>query len=243
MTILSLETLRQQITQQESQLQALRRELKARQARLASLTSRKKGLQAQLQEVEREIAALARGAKAATQVAAPKPAKAKPAQHPAGKKHTVSLAKLIVTILREAGQPSTVRELAAEAKRRGFRSTSRNFNKRVQNRVYELKKRRIVAPASGQPGYVLRGTPARMRLKPSPAKTGKPRAQPTLREVLTQILQRSPKPLGARELAEAALKAGYRTTSKNLINAVWVTTGRMNNLEHVPGKGYRLRKG
>src|SRR5262249_31704180 len=145
--------------------------LEARQARLASLTSRKKGLQAQLQQVEKEIAALAKGV---TTAAAPKPAQAKAAvaPRPAEGKHPGSLADLIVTILREAGPPRTVRDLAPEARRRGFHSASRDFRKQVQNRVYDLKIKRLIAPASGQPGYVLRGTPAKPGSKTAPAKIG-----------------------------------------------------------------------
>src|SRR5262249_33960494 len=239
MATLSLAALRKHIVHQQSQLQALRKELEARQARLASLTNRKKGLQAQLQQVEKEIAALARGV---TTVAAPKPAQAKAtvARRPAPGKHPASLADLIVVILREAGRPRPVRELAAEAKRRGVPSASRDFRQQVQNRVYDLKIKRLIAPASGQPGYVLRGTPAKVGPNTS---TGKSREQPTLREVVTQILAKVPKPLTRGQLAAEALKAGYRSKSKDLANVIGVQATMMSNVEHVRGEGFRLRKG
>src|SRR5262249_23713807 len=169
-------------------------------------------------------------------------AKATVARRPAPGKHPASLADLIVVILREAGRPRTVRELAAEARRRGFHSASRDFRKQVQNRVYDLKIKRVIAPASGQPGYVLRGTPAKPGPQTAPAKIGKPREQPTLREVLTQILGRSRKPLTRGQLAAEALKAGYRSQSKDLANVIGVEANKMANVEHVTGEGFRLRK-
>src|SRR5437667_248026 len=139
MTTLSLEALRKQIAQQESQLQVLRKELEARQARLASLTNRKKGLQTQLQQVENEITALARGARTAT--------------------------------------------------------------------------------------------------------TGTPREQPTLRELVTHILRKSRTPMTRGELAVEAIKAGHRTSSKNLANVIGTEIKKRSHIEHVAGEGYRLKKG
>jgi len=68
-------------------------------------------------------------------------------------------------------------------------------------------------------------------------------AQPPLRQVLTNLLQKSRKPLSAAELAKRARAAGYRTNSAKFSNVVWAMLGEMDNLERVPGQGYRFKKG
>jgi len=74
------------------------------------------------------------------------------------------------------------------------------------------------------------------------AKPSRRRNQPSLREVLTSILKNSRKPLSGSELAERALAAGYQTTSTKFVDSVWTALGQMDNVEHVPQKGYRLKK-
>jgi hypothetical protein len=66
--------------------------------------------------------------------------------------------------------------------------------------------------------------------------------QPPLREVLTKLLQKSTKLLSGSELAEQALAAGYRTNSKKFVGVVSAALTEMGNVEHVPEKGYRLKK-
>jgi hypothetical protein len=44
-------------------------------------------------------------------------------------------------------------------------------------------------------------------------------------------------------LAEEALKAGYKTTSKRFVDTIWTMLGTMNNVENVKGQGYRLKRG
>src|SRR5207248_965740 len=66
-----------------------------------------------------------------------------------------SLTNLIVTLLREAGRPLTVKELGQEIMRRGFQSQSRNFPKMLAVRTRELKLKGILRRAVGQPGFVL----------------------------------------------------------------------------------------
>jgi hypothetical protein len=66
-----------------------------------------------------------------------------------------SLPGLIVTILREAGRPLTVMQLAEGAKRRGFRSSSGDFPRMLAVRARELKRKGILQGAVGQPGFVL----------------------------------------------------------------------------------------
>src|SRR5689334_1710010 len=63
--------------------------------------------------------------------------------------------RLIVTLLREARRPLTVKELSQEMKRRGFQSQSSNFSKMLANRARELKRKGVLRGAVGQPGYVL----------------------------------------------------------------------------------------
>ena len=74
------------------------------------------------------------------------------------------------------------------------------------------------------------------------AKPGRRGGQPPLRVVLTGILRSSRKPLSGSELAEQALAAGYQSGSKKFVDTVWAMLGQMDNVEHVPEKGYRLKK-
>jgi hypothetical protein len=64
----------------------------------------------------------------------------------------------------------------------------------------------------------------------------------TLREVLTNLLKKSNRLLSGRELAEQAQAAGYRSNSAKFADVVWTMLGQMDNVEHVPGKGYRFNK-
>jgi hypothetical protein len=66
--------------------------------------------------------------------------------------------------------------------------------------------------------------------------------QVPLRVLLTPILRKIGKPITSEELAGEVLKTGYRTTSKQLPNVVRAALSLMNNVEHVPGKGYRLKR-
>jgi hypothetical protein len=59
---------------------------------------------------------------------------------------------------------------------------------------------------------------------------------------LTELLRKSRRPLTARALAEQVLAAGYQTQSQSLTNVVWVALGKLENVENVPGQGYRLKK-
>jgi hypothetical protein len=63
-----------------------------------------------------------------------------------------------------------------------------------------------------------------------------------LRELVLELLRKNNRPMAAREVAEQALAAGYRTTSKDFTNVVWVALGRLNEVENLPGGGYRLKK-
>jgi uncharacterized protein YhaN len=160
-----------------------------------------------------------------------------------------SLPELIVILLREAGRPLTVKELGQEIKRRGFRSQSSNFPKMLAVRVRELKRKGVLRGAVGQSGFVLaQPTNGKMQkdAQPVPRNT-KSRQQKSvkqlpLREVLTQILKKSTKPMTGSRLAAEAVKAGYHSTSKNFVKVVWVAMSNLKNVEHVPNRGYRLKK-
>jgi hypothetical protein len=160
-----------------------------------------------------------------------------------------SLTSLVVTLLREAGRPLTVKELGQELKRRGFQSKSRNFPKMLGVRTRELKLKGVLRPAVGRPGFVLapstsgkrqhQAPPVQRGSKSQPQKSGKQRP---LREVLIQILKKSTTPLTGSALAAEALKAGYHSTSKNFVDVVWVAMSNLKNVERVPNQGYRLKK-
>jgi DNA repair exonuclease SbcCD ATPase subunit len=66
--------------------------------------------------------------------------------------------------------------------------------------------------------------------------------QPSLRELVTNILKVSRKPVSARELAEQILASGYHSDSKKFVKVVSIMLWKIDNVEHVPDQGYRLKK-
>ncbi|HTU23289.1 MAG TPA: hypothetical protein VMG10_34965 [Gemmataceae bacterium] len=74
------------------------------------------------------------------------------------------------------------------------------------------------------------------------AKPGRRGRQTPLRVVLTNLLKKSHQPLSGSELAKRALKAGYKTTSEKFVDSVWTMLAQMDNVEHLPQQGYRLKK-
>ena len=269
MPTLSLDAIQQHIAQRDTELQALRRDLEARRSRLQSLTQRKEELQAKLREIQAEMAAVAAGTKrphAATPKAAPK--KPAPQASAAGKANQPSLASVIVGVIRSAGRPLTAKHLAQEVKRQGFKTTSADFTKVVETRLWDLKHRGLVRRAPDQSGYILapsangpvaKAGTAKSTSPKTPAKTAKRKApvapavppamgskaasRVPLHVVLTQILQKQSRPMTGTELAQEALKAGYLTSSKNFSQSVWTALGLMKNVENVKGQGYRLKRG
>jgi len=147
----------------------------------------------------------------------------------------------------------TVRELTKEARRRGFRTKSKDFAKNVESRCYDLQKRGLVRHPIGQPGYML--TPAATQTNlpvPSNSKrrisTTKPMRSSTagatanqlpLNQVLVNILANSREPLPAKELARRVLESGYQTKSKQFLDVIWVALGKLKNVQNVPGVGWR----
>jgi len=275
-----LNDLARHISNQEAELQKLRREFEDRQRKLASLTQRKEALQTQLRQIEVETAALVAGAPRKTSDPRSKPTKAakgRPARNskghsakpPAPSKNStgnvgLTLPHLIVRIIQEARGPLSVSQIAKEALRRGFTSSSGNFQKMVAIRVHELRRKGALRPADGQAGFVLGksssnkaastrssaltkksssdGTPAGWK-NSKPSQGNHQGEQPSLRSVLTTLLERSKGPLLVRDLAKRALATGYHSASKDFENVVQVTIGRIDGIVNVPGKGYRLKKG
>jgi len=269
MPTLSLDAIEQRIAQRHAELQRLRRDLEARRSRLQALTQRKEELQAKLREIEAEMAAVTTGSKR-PQAALPKAAPKKPTPHPstAGKANQPSLASEIVAVIRSASRPLTTKQLAQGVKRRGFKTTSADFTKVVETRLWDLKKQGLIQRAPDQSGYTLapsangpapKAGVAKTASPKTPAKTAKHKAHAApsvppatggkaanrlpLHVVLTQILQKQSRPVTGGELAQKALEAGYLTSSKNFAQSVWTALGLMKNVENVKGQGYRLKRG
>jgi hypothetical protein len=282
MSAVSLTDLQQQIAARERELKALRQELESRQGHLTELTRRKEELQRQLQQVEKEITALAAttpSEKERPQTAAPStPPPPKPA---ASVKEQPRLGELILTMLRETKEPMTARQLSEEARRRGFQPIGRDPVKSVEARLQDLKNKGSVRRAANRPGYILapvgNGTskPSSKPTLPAQASTAKTSAkpvkkepaakkpsakgsstsgaakttkagsrgeQPSLRAVLTGILKNSRKLLSGSELAERARAAGYQGGGEKFVESVWSMLGKMDNVEHLRGQGYRLKR-
>jgi hypothetical protein len=258
-TAIPLRDLAQRIHNQQAELEKLRQEYKARQTQMRELTRRKEQLQAQLRQVDAELRGLDEG-----HAAAPKPATAvRAATKPAT---GVSLAQLVVRIVTNAAGPIPLRELTREVERQKYPTTSSNLFGLVEKRVSELVKKGLLRRAKNHLGVLPPQRPEASAGKPKALKaTIKPkkpatvaqhgaRATPTtspvvskdgqsLHAIVTQVLAKSPHPLSARELATRVLRTGYKTESKDFTNLIWSGIGKMANIENVPGKGYRLKKG
>jgi hypothetical protein len=101
--------------------------------------------------------------------------------------------------------------------------------------------------ASGQPRYILapsaNGTSKEGKAAKSVLAAKKRQGeQPSLRDLLTNLLKKPSKPQLGSELAEQVLAAGYQSNSKNFINTVLARLTTMENVGHLLGKGYRLRR-
>jgi hypothetical protein len=256
-TTLPLDNLTKRIAQHEAELERLRQEYEARQARLAELARQREGLQGQLRQVEADIQAVTQGQApraAATQtakVSPARPAKLVPALSP-------KLADALVEVAREANRPMTARELGEQLVLRKFPTNSGNITNLVQNRLTDLVKRGVFRRIEGQPGVVL-AKPGEVKKATAPkahrngkatkakpaAPTAKPamrKGQPSLRSLLTGLLQKSSQPVAARDLAEQVLATGYKTKSKNFTDVVWTALGQMKEAENVKGQGWRFKK-
>ncbi len=98
---------------------------------------------------------------------------------------------------------------------------------------------------------------AQKAVKPAAAKSAKNIAKPAsakmaaaapmnalpLTAVITKILSQSAEPIPARELGARVLATGYQTQSKDFTNVIWVAVSKLDNVENIAGRGYRLKKG
>jgi hypothetical protein len=256
--VLPLQDLSRKINEHRSQLDQLRQEYETRQAKLAELTQQQQALRAQLRQVDAQIKAVKEGGPASEPASAPVPSPAQSEERP-------TLGGLLMEVVSAAAGPVTVAQLAKEVKRRKFPTKSKDIPRLVATRVKELVEKGIFRRASGQPGVVATGQsgsvtttapkpPTRRGHAKAATAAGKSSPQgdngkaastgsrSSLRAVLAKLLGKSKRPMAARELAEQALAGGYHTESKNLTNAVWTALGRTDNVENVPGKGYRLKR-
>jgi len=266
MPAMSLEELNRQIAQRERELKALRQELESRRDHYTALTRRKEQLLSQLRQVESEIAALGTSPPEPTKPS--KSASPKPAPQGPQSKDRPRLSELILGVLRESGKAMTARQLSEEVRRHGFPLSGNNPVKSVESRLQEMKQKHLVQRATGQPGYILASSASNTKSeKPktsapapkldhkaatkqarptSPIKTGPTNQQGkplSLRQALTNVLKnKSGKLLSGSELADLVLASGYKTQSTKFKDAVWSMLGQMDNVEHVKGKGYRLKK-
>jgi hypothetical protein len=277
-TATPLETLAQQITRQQRELEALRQEYETRQTRLTDLTRRKEELTAQLQQVEADIRATMQDSSqrraavptnapqaqpAPRTPATPSPARSAPPVPQPPSPRAQTLPALLVEIVRQATEPVTVKQLAEEVVRRKFPTTTGNLRKLVGIKVGLLVNKGLLRRAPDQAGVLpakrapgLKTTPGNVtpaaktrntngrgdRKTMPPAKADGQSKPLSLRATLADVLAKSRRPLAARELAEQALASGYTTKSKNFIDVIWVALGQMDNVENVPGKGWRLIK-
>jgi hypothetical protein len=251
-TTLPLNDLTRQIAQRQAELERLRQEHEARQARLADLSRQREALKAQLRQVEADIQAVTKGQAAGA--AAPTEG-TRAAARP-------KLADALVEVLREVNRAMTARQLGEELTRRNFPTTSGDITNLVQNRLSDLVKKGVLRRAKGRRGVRLpraaapspkaaaakKAAPARAAARKTkaaspPPKAGFRKGQPSLRSLLTELLQKSKKPVPARDLAEQVLATGYKTKSKNFTDVVWTALGQLKNVENVKGLGWRLKKG
>lgn len=259
-----LQNLVNRIHQHEAELARLRQEFEARQSQLSKLTRRKEELEAQLAKVEAEMRTV--GAHATSASASMSATPAKPASA-AGSTRTapaangfMSMPKMLVHLVKEARRPLTTRDIVESLERLKYPTTSKSLHAVVEARVGELVRKGILRRAAGnQPGFILatpssvkathgkhptHKTPTPVRKKTAPAKSASHgKTQPPLREVIAQVLAKASRPLSTQELADRTLATGYETKSANFKNVIWVGMGAIKNVEHVPGMGYRLKKG
>jgi hypothetical protein len=250
-----------QIQQQEADLAKLRQELDSRRNHLSELTRRKEELKTELAKVEKDIEAV--GQATILEPTVSTAGAEKPRSFKATSKPTVgvSLPTYLIQMVGQAKKPITVKALAEEVVRNKFPTTSKNVPGMVQTRVYDLVKKGLLRRASDSSGFVLAqasksvetkvaaATPKNRKAK---AVSAKPAASTTqaeavkwrsLHEVLTHVLAKSSRPLTAQELADGVTQSGYKSKSKDLKNVIWVSIGKLANVERVPGEGYRLKKG
>jgi len=68
------------------------------------------------------------------------------------------------------------------------------------------------------------------------------KATPTLRQLILDILKVARKPITSGDLTKRVLATGYKTNSKRLVKVVGAQLSKMDNIEHVKGQGYQLKR-
>ena len=259
-TAVPLESLAQRIAQQQSELESLRQEYEARQARLADLNCRKEELETQLHQIDAQIQAVGRGETPLTSGTVPSGRPAAPTRNVRPVRGQ-RLADVLVEMVRRAKGPVTVKQMADGVVAQKFPTTSKDIPRLVQTRVQELVAKGVFQRLKDQPGVVLarsnhdlssqatnvKSVKRTGKKKAVPSKTALPverngSKQPSLKSLLTDLLAKSRRRMTGRELAEQALAQGYTTKSKKFLDVIWVTLGKMDNVDNTPGKGYRLKK-
>jgi len=239
--VLPFSELAKRLSRKESEVNKLRQQYENR---LARLKERQQRLESELREVEGQI-----------QAASPN-GSMPPAQLPkepiASATNGMILKDYLIALIQEAGKPLTVKELAEEVRRRKYPTKSKNISDLVQVRVYNMLKKGELTRASGQPGFVVGSVNGQQtkvaRAKRGPARKAKAQvrasrgSQPPLREVLTKILEQQKEPISGSDLAQKVLDTGYKSTSKRFQDVVWANLAARKDVEHVKGKGYRLKK-
>lgn len=134
------------------------------------------------------------------------------------------------TVLRAAGQPGYILATSTRTAKTAKPKTSQPAPSEPSP----------AAAKSAKPQATAKLTPSQTAAKPAqPPKQGK---QPSLRQVLLNVLKNSRKPLSGTELAERVKAAGYKSTSAKFVEIVWSTLGQMDEVQHLAGKGYQLKR-
>jgi hypothetical protein len=138
-------------------------------------------------------------------------------------------------VRRAPGNNGFVLASSANGGKKQKRKTNRSIHATTQKRSAKPTKSEPAATKGGRNG----STSVESAKTSKPGRRGR---QPPLRQVLTDVLRGSRQPLSGSELAERALAAGYQTESTKFVDSVWARLGQMDNVEHLPQKGYRLKK-
>lgn len=272
MPAISLTELQEQIAQREQELQALREELQNRQSHLAELTRRKEDLQSQLRQIDEEIAALAAtAAREAPAPAGPTvPPTATSASQPrlgdlieimlreAAKPMTASqlsaeaqrrgfqprgknLVKSIEARLQDLKNKGIVRRASGQP---GYVLTASTNGAKKQSSKTRQPSPTSIPKTSAKPKPAAKKSSAKEASAgaATTVKPGKNGEQTSLRDVVTGILKNSRKPLSTRELADQIRATGYHSDSKDFVKIVGNMLSKMDNVEGVPDKGYRLKR-
>lgn len=259
-TAVPLDTLAQRIAQQQSELESLRQEYEARQARLTDLNRHKAELETQLGQIDAQIQAVGRGDTDLKSREIPSSRPATPTRNvkPARRQ---KLADVLVDMVRRAKDPITAKQLAEKVIAKKFPTTSQDIPTLVKTRVHELVAKGVFQRATDQPGVVLADSRRYQNSQPAHVTISKMKGKKSvvspkttsqverngrkkipLRSILSKLLAKGRLPLNMHELAEQAQGQGYATKSKDFPGVVRVMLSTMDNVEHIPGKGYRLKK-